>query len=167
MPLQTDARLCANALLGSGLRDEEGVEIICHHFVLVEQFSNPFSHTALAATGHQLLSQTSEPKPEVGCCKKGKAFIPLQVKEITENRTSAAWSAHPCHFRVSMFSCEQASWCWGGLHPGTPMSATSAAISAQSSPLRPGPAKISFWKGLLQRVEYLSFRTTLCHIYQH
>lgn len=90
IPPQTAARLCVNTLLGSGLRDEEGVEIVGHHFILIAQFCKPFSHTALAATGHQLLSQISEPKPEVGFCKKGKAFIPLQVKEITGNRTSGA-----------------------------------------------------------------------------
>jgi len=49
--LQTTARLCVNALLGGRLWDEEGVEIIGHHFILVVQFCNAFSHAALAAAG--------------------------------------------------------------------------------------------------------------------
>lgn len=109
MPLQTAARIRVNALLGSRLWDEEGIEIVGRHFILVAQFCNTFSHAALAATEYHFLSQVREPKPEEGCCKKGKAFIPLQVKEITRDLASGAWSAYCCHFRVSLFSCEPES----------------------------------------------------------
>ena len=70
--------------------NEEGVEIVGHHFILVVQFCNAFSHAALAAAGNHLLAQTCEPKPGEGCCKKGKAFIPLQVKEIARDPPSGA-----------------------------------------------------------------------------
>lgn len=58
---------CLNALW-----NEEGVEIFGHRFILDVQFCIAFSHTALAAAGNHLLTQTCETELEEGCCRKVK-----------------------------------------------------------------------------------------------
>lgn len=85
-PFQTAASLCVNALLGSRLWDEGGIETVRCRRILVAQPCAASSHATLAAAGNHTwgnhLTQLCVPECEQGCCRKGEIFCPLHMESL-------------------------------------------------------------------------------------
>lgn len=85
-PLFRQLWACVNALLGSRLWDEDGIETVRCHRVLVAQPCVASSHAALAAAGNHARGESprsgvcARAWAEQGCCQKGAMFCPLHVE---------------------------------------------------------------------------------------
>lgn len=130
-------------------------------FILGVQFFRAFSHTALAAAGNHLLTQTCETEPEGGCCRREKCSFYYKVEEITRDLASGAWSAQCCILELTCSAAnkhhdseESTSWPLSECHISSTF-CSELSLTSTIKKLRSVPSKISFSEGLF----FLSFGT--------